>query len=91
MYIRSSTLLFGVIPRKYKCILVAFSKVSGFLSDSESEIIGKDIKEKHIELGNVWGDYDKKVLEEFFVDVFKTFIKTIKKEIEIRRHIASND
>lgn len=88
MYIPPAKLLIGVIPLKFKCIIVAFSEVSGFEYDS-NVIRRADIKEKYIEVGNVWGDYDPKILEEFFVDTFKTFIKTIEKEVERRRRIVA--
>jgi len=91
MYIPNAKLVIGVIPLTYKCTVVAFLEVPGIEND-RAVLRLSDIEEKHIEVGNIWGDYDTKILEEFFVDTFKAFMKSVEQEVEKRRRsIAENE
>ncbi|MBI5189522.1 MAG: Fic family protein [Nitrospirae bacterium] len=87
-YIPPAEFAMGVIPAKYKCIVVAFWKVPTF-SNYTNIARSSDYNERAIDIGNVWGDYDVQILEYFFVETFKTFLHDIDKEIEERRRTIS--
>lgn len=90
MYVPPANLHFFIIPTKYKCIIVAQIGVSGFENDSNLMRPSK-FKENYTEVGNVWGDYDKSVIENFFINTFKAFIKAIEEEVESRRRLTEEN
>ncbi len=87
-YIPTSMLTFDILPTKFTTVIgvtifVSRLKRDEDIFDDQPQVIN------FIQNGVLWKDWDKKALEDFFVEIFNEFLKQIELEIEERRIAAS--
>lgn len=88
-YIPTALYSVYVVPKTVDCRI--YSTIEIYSIDGKEEKKGNIQSIKTIELYNFCGDLDKKILEEFFVDSFKVFMKSVEEEIEKRRRIIAEN
>ncbi|MDI6736344.1 MAG: Fic family protein [bacterium] len=83
-YIPNSTLTFAIISTRFTMIAISISKL-----EQDTDAFDKPRVIDSIQGGALWEDWDKRDLEDFFVEVFNEFLKQIELEIEKRRIATS--
>ncbi|MEW6608294.1 MAG: Fic family protein [bacterium] len=82
-YIPQGMLIFAVVPTRFTIDIVSTISISRL--EQDKDICGKPQVINSIHGGVLWENWNKRALEDFFVEVFNEFLKQIELEIEKRR------
>ncbi|MBI4777878.1 Fic family protein [Candidatus Desantisbacteria bacterium] len=82
-YIPQGILTFVILPTRFTTIIAFTINIPRL--ENDKEVFDTPQVINHIQGSVLWEDWDKKALEDFFVEIFNKFLKHIEIEIEKRR------